>query len=126
MGFQIKILTMNMDQECRSFTQKLLSECKESKRDNITDLDRGVVTQATMERYLGYEARFGKYKGHTFKEIVLEDRDYFLWMLRKAMNPASRTWQVLAAGFLTEDQRSLAMRTFRFVKTTSPDAKTVG
>lgn len=64
---------------------KLKSEaCENAKTqpvDHIIDTDN--PQKEDVERLLNKTVNFGKYKGSTFKYVLMNDYSYFKWMQRK-------------------------------------------
>jgi hypothetical protein len=79
----------------------------------------GVVTEALLLKFLNYTCSYKKHKGSTYGQVMQHDYQYFLWMLTKAMNPATKTWGVLSC-LLTEEERRGALE---HAKTRKPYAK---
>ena len=83
-----------------------------SKKENETPPESkqpdGPITIETVNKFLAYECGYKKHKGKTWRDVMEDDWNYFMWVLTKAMNPHTKTWAVLST-FLTPEERKAAI-----------------
>jgi uncharacterized protein (DUF3820 family) len=60
---------------------KAVKNAETQPAERVIDVDN--PPQEDVERLLSKTVNFGKYKGSTFKHVLLTDYNYFKWMQRK-------------------------------------------
>ena len=81
----------------------LLAKAAEGKKAKT--LEEFIVTDDVLDRYLQYKCNFGKHKGETWKTVITADIDYARWALINFVKVESKTWKVLAATILNDEER---------------------
>ena len=69
---------------------EFLSDLKSKRTTQVVE-----DSKAELQRFLKYELKNGKYKGHTYERVYLDDFNYFTYVVNK-MYKETKTYKVLS------------------------------
>jgi len=60
-----------------------VTKAKSQPKPDIAQIDVDNPSKQELDRLLSKSVNFGKYKGYTFQHVLMNDYNYFKWMVKK-------------------------------------------
>lgn len=80
-----------------NFTQLLEAAKQKAEATRLAAPPRDTaVTPEVVNKFLDYVCKFKKHKGKTWRDVLMDDYDYFVWCVTKAMKKDTRTYEVFS------------------------------